>query len=773
MLIPAVPSLLLNLFLFRDVYLGTRVFYYRDVLENYVPYRMLLASRIRNGELPLWVDHIYGGLPFWADPVNSILHAGQFPFYLFYGYLNPFWIYGLVAGLHFLFAQAGFYRLLRTMECRPGVAAAGSALIAYSPVALSLHYALQFLYGFSLLGWALASLIALRRSPSLSRAASLAGWTALLVFTGDIQLVYLLGLLTLASCAVAPGPKRKAVLAGGSAMAAGAILSAAVIVPGFEYSRNSSRHEQNLSGLSDAWSLHPVRFVEWLAPGLFDTSSAGVQADFSAIARSPANEGVVYFIRAHPSLLLLAALPWILVAARRDRRIAWLMGLAGTAIWLSLGSYGGLYSLLAQLLPGWGQFRFPERLLLHAFVAWGLAGALALEQLKPGADIRPGRTAFALWSGALLVLAVVGALSGGWATSLAKLTGVPGNPAFNLHVMGSFRLGALLLAVSLISLWMLRWAPKAGMWCLLAVLSAELLWLSPSSLPSAPAESVSHAPALLPALQEAFPDPSVEPPLLYINLPLGSLDTDPVRAETRYRWDTLRGNIVMLAPFSVVDGINSSWLADHERANRTISPGRRHRIENLRAVIVPVDRSVAAGEGEEWVCSAPFSRFPARACYLENTLPAARALRQWQTPGDPASLVAAVSAPEWNPELTGYIGRFTGSSPAPPPAVSGDTVGGEVTILAWRPELKVVSTRRPEPGPVVLRQNYYPGWVAYVNNVRQPVLAVNGYQLGAWVPAGESRVEFSFEPASVTAGLAISLAAWLALAVFALYRIRP
>jgi uncharacterized membrane protein YfhO len=66
-------------------------------------------------------------------------------------------------------------------------------------------------------------------------------------------------------------------------------------------------------------------------------------------------------------------------------------------------------------------------------------------------------------------------------------------------------------------------------------------------------------------------------------------------------------------------------------------------------------------------------------------------------------------------------------------------------------------------------QNYYPGWKAYVNGRQVPVHMVNGLIQGIEVPAGDSTVEFKFQPASIYIGGAISLATLLVLLLYIIW----
>jgi len=69
------------------------------------------------------------------------------------------------------------------------------------------------------------------------------------------------------------------------------------------------------------------------------------------------------------------------------------------------------------------------------------------------------------------------------------------------------------------------------------------------------------------------------------------------------------------------------------------------------------------------------------------------------------------------------------------------------------------------PAFLVLNDTDYPGWHAFVNGQAAPIVSANYLFRGAFVPAGKSVVEFRYQPRSFEAGVGISLAAMLILAV--------
>jgi hypothetical protein len=89
---------------------------------------------------------------------------------------------------------------------------------------------------------------------------------------------------------------------------------------------------------------------------------------------------------------------------------------------------------------------------------------------------------------------------------------------------------------------------------------------------------------------------------------------------------------------------------------------------------------------------------------------------------------------------------------------------GSARLVEDERERVVVETDAARPALLVLTDSWYPGWKATVDGDEVPIHRVDYVQRGVSVPAGTHRVEFSYEPASVRAGFAVSGLALLTIA---------
>lgn len=121
----------------------------------------------------------------------------------------------------------------------------------------------------------------------------------------------------------------------------------------------------------------------------------------------------------------------------------------------------------------------------------------------------------------------------------------------------------------------------------------------------------------------------------------------------------------------------------------------------------------------------------------------------------------------WNPLQQALVEAGTGIGLG-----NGGNPSGSAEITRYEPNRVDVRTNSDVSSILVLSENHYPGWRAYVNGRRVDVLRVNYNQRGVLLAAGEHRVSFTYRPKSVLIGLAISI---LALAILILWsrRILP
>jgi uncharacterized membrane protein YfhO len=79
-----------------------------------------------------------------------------------------------------------------------------------------------------------------------------------------------------------------------------------------------------------------------------------------------------------------------------------------------------------------------------------------------------------------------------------------------------------------------------------------------------------------------------------------------------------------------------------------------------------------------------------------------------------------------------------------------------------------VRTESAAPSLLVLSENHYPGWRAFLDDKSVAILRVNYNQRGVALPAGNHRVRFVYQPRSILIGFVVSLLALTALSFWCL-----
>ncbi len=143
-----------------------------------------------------------------------------------------------------------------------------------------------------------------------------------------------------------------------------------------------------------------------------------------------------------------------------------------------------------------------------------------------------------------------------------------------------------------------------------------------------------------------------------------------------------------------------------------------------------------------------------------GALPRSWVAYSWRSvKGQAVALFDTVSATPRQSEATPVIegAQPPPTGPSPPPTPARLTKDGAEEV-----QLQVTAQRA---GYLILDDSYFPGWHATVDGHPQPILAANENFRAVPISAGRHVITFHYQPASVTAGAAISIATAIAMAV--------
>ena len=180
----------------------------------------------------------------------------------------------------------------------------------------------------------------------------------------------------------------------------------------------------------------------------------------------------------------------------------------------------------------------------------------------------------------------------------------------------------------------------------------------------------------------------------------------------------------------------------------------------LRRDSVAVERSIAAANQPAATSANERWKLAAQTKYVqiyENTHALPRA---WLTSDvrvlDESSMLEVIrtgkfqDGTNWEPERTALIDSVIGEKQ------QGELNAG-ATITKYEPNRIELDTQANQPSILVLSENHYPGWRAYIDGRFTDTLRVDYNLRGVAVPAGEHKLEFIYRPKSVLIGMVLSL----------------
>ena len=193
----------------------------------------------------------------------------------------------------------------------------------------------------------------------------------------------------------------------------------------------------------------------------------------------------------------------------------------------------------------------------------------------------------------------------------------------------------------------------------------------------------------------------------------------------------------------------------------------------VRDVMVPPDEAAYARRigisTPPWAVGLPvaYDRPDGRIYRNPRALPRAFVVHAQRVVDGPDAALDAVGNPS-GPDL----GRVAVSEHRLP-GLADDSTGAPARsparIVSYGPRRVVIDARSRRAGLAVLSDVSYPGWKATVNGREVPIHRVDYLIRGVSVPAGRSRVVFTYEPESARAGVLLSGGSLIALAAAAVF----
>ena len=118
---------------------------------------------------------------------------------------------------------------------------------------------------------------------------------------------------------------------------------------------------------------------------------------------------------------------------------------------------------------------------------------------------------------------------------------------------------------------------------------------------------------------------------------------------------------------------------------------------------------------------------------------------------------------------TAIVENFPGELGADLQKSNQQLAPGSAIVKRITPDRLVTEVETNSPGLLVLSEQYYPGWRAYVDGQETHIYAVDGILRGVFLNEGKHTVSFEYRPLSLQIGFSITLISLLATAAGLLY----
>jgi hypothetical protein len=740
-----------------------------DSKNHFYPMLRYLGTALEHGELPLWNPYHFSGHPSVADP-QSLLFT---PTMLLFGWLVPspsMQMFDAVVFAHLLpgaFAILALFRR-RRWHAAGAVIAAMVFILGGSASARLQHTGMILSYGFFPLALLLLEEALDRRSYVIG---SLFALVAAMMTVGRDQVAFL-SVLALAGMVVfriceaerrALYLKERAGVLLAMVLISGALLAVPALLT-MQFLMTSSRPSFGF-GVAAMGSLPPESLATMLFGNVFGSLRWTYDywgPGFDTVAEGTWTDRAINYLFAGtvPALLVL----WHGIAGRRlfAREFRFFLIFGVLAVLYALGRYTPVFEFIFDYLPGINLYRRPADATFLVNIALAFAsGYLVHRYLAEGAPSLAAlrRSPLAAVSAAAAVALVGAAVAG--ALSFA----IPAKQTAN--ALTDIALAALIASGAVLVIAKLTVTPRARLAAaslMVAFTGSELIWRNAASpLSAEPAERYAVYRELPPeqlqglqALKHELAERHArdERPRMEI-LGLGGA------------WQ----NASMVLGLEDTIGYNPLRLADYERAvgagENAVDPNLRHFPGTFRGYRC----SLAGLLGLEYlVLDRPLERLPKHfprlsgakllygsgAMWVYRLSPSAPRvyLASRLIPVESETVLAQEELPEFDrsdealidhhdvEQIKGDYGlRDTVTDPDPPQ--------GSAKIASYGRNEVVIDVETDRNSVVVLHDIYYPGWEAYVDGERRPILRANLLFRGIEVPPGRHRVEFRFRPLSV------------------------
>jgi hypothetical protein len=481
---------------------------------------------------------------------------------------------------------------------------------------------------------------------------------------------------------------------------------------------------------------------------------------------------------------------------------------------------GSAYGILTTLLPGFGLFRYPAKLLVITCLAVSALAGQGWDRLLAG-EARTTRR-WCLWISSASSIAIVLCLYmrgpietwvGRYAPSIPVFGPIDPSGALNTTLFALIQAGALCALGWVLIPWVFRHRRVAG--ALAVVLTTADLALADSRIVwTVPQTALDRTPWIAQLIEQAERfNPSPGPFRIQRVEQWHPVDFLRHRSERRFEqlavWehDTLHGLYGELVPLAYTlnpDGIeldeqleffevDVNWRKDGEGLSRPVYSYSRGGFDlwNTRYFVMPIalngwmgeeqaftriypenDTSGDPEKSRQWIAREGWQLLRNRAamprCWIVHSAVPIRPTAR----GSPQraemirTLIGSSGSRDRDPNAFGSIDlKQTALVETDEPTLLSGLIGHpstepseSITITKAEPQSVEIDAKLTRPGLVILGDLYYPGWKLKIDGHPAPILRTNRMMRGAIVAAGKHQLVYDYQPDSFWIGSLVSLA---------------
>jgi hypothetical protein len=377
--------------LFADVLFLGNNFWFRDLFVYHFPMKLIIRDAILRGEFPWWNPYFGGGQPLAANPAYEIFYPPQWLIFI-----GPYRFgFALHIMIHVYIALLGAYAFFRSVPLRIDASMFGALSFAFSGFLLGTMTNLPTFFVWSwagVVGWGVLRLI--RGGPIGPVAVAMA--MPILVFE-PVSLVQLFALVIAGTLFMNWRELPRVI----GAMILAAVISAVVILPAFDHTRDSIRSRGFPYDEASTYSMPPLRPLELVMPRVLGVFDGDVRAFWGYFYDGKRVTPYLLSLYCGGAVAILAIAGWIL------RRRGSLVVAASCVVsyFVAIGGNTPLYRWLYD--AGMHSIRYPEKFIATALVTLIIFAAFVANDLDEEKLRRVGLVTAAAISIALLAAVIV------------------------------------------------------------------------------------------------------------------------------------------------------------------------------------------------------------------------------------------------------------------------------------------------------------------------------------------------------------------------------